>query len=71
MKCVPNGYTNTNTNPKTLTTLTLTLTLRSSRPFKEIFVRKSKPEKLYQRTRYVLKFVSNKYTNSNTDPIRR
>jgi len=45
----------TNTNPKTLTTLTLTLTLRPSRrlpdpnrpsrPYEEIFVRNSKPEK--------------------------
>jgi len=69
MKCVSNGYTNPNTNPKTLTTITLTLTLTPSRPFKEFFVRKSKPEKFCQRTRYVLKFVSNNYTNSNTDPI--
>jgi len=71
MKCVSNGYTNPNTNPETLTMITLTLTLRPSRPFKDIFVRKSKPEKLCQRTPYVLKFVSNNYTNSNADPIRR
>src|SRR6218665_3173885 len=64
MKCVSNGCTSPNTNPKSLTTLTLSLTLRPSRPFKDIFVRKSKPEKLCQRTRYVLKFVSNKITIS-------
>jgi len=79
MKCVSNDYTNPNTNPKTLSTYpnpnpktlrALTLTLNDPR----CLINKSFPQfqarKLpCQRTRYVLKFVCNNYTNP-TGPMR-
>src|SRR6218665_2638927 len=60
MKCMSNDYTNPNTNPKTLTALTLTL--NDPHDLINKFFMQFLAEKLQcQRTRYVLKFLSNNF----------